>query len=913
MTRRLSPFFLLGLALLGGCLVSAEVPAGVVIQCSEETGCAQGLVCAVAASRCVEEALQDETGPRLLSATALESDRVRLVFDEEIVVGASALSNTAITPSLEVTGLAPVDDEPALLDVFTTTQRGQRLYELIASDISDIFGNPLASEARQTRFEGFGQGPDGSPPSFIAPDDGTQFAVGMVDVSWGSLALVEQYELEVWTEDPSLTDASGPDDVFTVRAPSAEVSIALTEATTHWLRLRSDATRDGEYAVRRIEAIDDTVYVYCPMDAPCTETGTGGNLANPRRTVTQALADARRLGATRVLVAARGGGQAYEETIDVFANLTLRGGYDASFDEAAWDPALNATIISTSESTVLACDSVDTGVSARPTALECPHAEPAAPVDPTPVVAARPVLVEGLELVIDAASTTPSNVVSFQNCDDGLELRGNILRNEGSNPSRTGVFMQSAKPDGSPGPRIISNTIESGLGIQILGVDSRIEGNVINGGGIPEAGGVFITGGNSVLCNNSIDVSFNETGGFVAVYVLQLNPFNGRADVIGNAITVANGPRASVGVILVNADGDILRNSITTGASPTTYGILLQSSEVISERRQWRVEDNDVFAGLGACVNADGEIDGSEPCGFAQSFAFFVGDRGDPVDATFARNLGKTAGMRASSGQAAGLYIGAQTARGNPALESTYDIQNNALTVGCLEVDCTEGCSAGEPDCHLNGLRAGGMVFLVGLPLPEIDWIHNTVHIAEPSRLDANSSNGFRVYGPNNPKNEGRIRYLNNLIIGPGALPASPPRPLELGSGFYSQESNGSGDLAGYGTLRRHNIVVSYDRFARFAPPGTVPLDVATGTEAVAEGLGEGNLGLEDASLDTQDDLALTGFDALNGGLIPTASSPGPLLRGAPYIDTAAVDVSGAERTCPSPTECVSIGAYEVD
>jgi hypothetical protein len=203
-------------------------------------------------------------------------------------------------------------------------------------------------------------GEDTTAPNILTPRNGekiltinpTNLDPMPVTLQWTAKNTATHYTVEIAT-DPDFTDqiAGSP---MTV----ADVSIEFTppDARRYYWRVRADTTAAGSYGSASFDAMDATVYVYCPdTDSTCSDSGMVGNKDNPYRTITAGLVEAQRIGLKKVKVASRNSSvdTPYVETIPILNGVDIFGGYpppgsaspDTAFSDAARDSTANRTII----------------------------------------------------------------------------------------------------------------------------------------------------------------------------------------------------------------------------------------------------------------------------------------------------------------------------------------------------------------------------------------------------------------------------------------------------------------------------------------------------------------------------------------------------------------------------------------
>ncbi len=203
---------------------------------------------------------------------------------------------------------------------------------------------------------------DNTAPGIVRPAPGDIVDYDYVYLEWASRMGASEYTVEIAT-DPGFVNQI-PNSPYTVRAPMAyliltdESDIKLPDGRTYYWRVRADTTDPGLYAKSYFEAMEDKLFVYCPAGEECdnslcndsegANTYCVGNRSKPLRSIRGAINDAADLRMSAVAIAARGSGAgnaAYVEMIEMEDGVSLYGGYDGAFDEAARDPNTYETIL----------------------------------------------------------------------------------------------------------------------------------------------------------------------------------------------------------------------------------------------------------------------------------------------------------------------------------------------------------------------------------------------------------------------------------------------------------------------------------------------------------------------------------------------------------------------------------------
>lgn len=343
--------------------------------------------------------LGDDTPPRVLVATATSATTVRLAFSEAMSPGdVVALVRYRVEPPLALSA-ATYDAATQSVTLTTAEQVPGRSYLVVIDGARDLVGLPLDQASDAVVFTGFGavavvetlQPESGA----ILVDDGSE----QVRLSWSPRSGTTAYALDVFA-DVALTQRA-PGYAASVVVSSASAVLTLPVGRSYFWRVRSDTNVPGVHsAVASFGLVGSVLAVYCPAGATCVAGSGQGTVNSPFASLGAALAFA--AGHPRpwtIAVAARGGGQAYDESVVLPGGLVLRGGYDPTFAEAARDPALNPTTLRSSLAVTVLVEGV---------------------------TAAAPVTLEGLRIL--AADSGPSYAVFARGCSDGLTLRDLALQ-----------------------------------------------------------------------------------------------------------------------------------------------------------------------------------------------------------------------------------------------------------------------------------------------------------------------------------------------------------------------------------------------------------------------------------------------------------------------------------------------------
>lgn len=365
---------------------------------------------------------QDLVPPALLGATAVEATTVRVLFTE--AMGAAGLTTPAsyeVQPPLAVSQVV-YDSTAHTATLTTAAQVPGRSYMLVAKSLADSFGNPLAADGDTATFTGFGTA---SPPEPRAPTDGEVIVddgSGTVHLAWSAWAAASSYYVQLY-DDPALQQptaayASG----VTTTTPSA--TLTLTPGRSYYWRVRNEAVATFGPTMS-FALVGHEVFVRCSAGQTCSYGAGMGTRNAPYLTVGQGLAFASQHGgAFDVLVAGRGGGAVYGESLVLPAGVRLVGGYDPTF--GAHDAALFPTVVQSDLATTMVINGI---------------------------TASTPTVVE--DLTVAASNVGASYAVVVTNSDNGLTLRRVTLRGSdtASNPdSSFALYMVDSGASSATGP-----------------------------------------------------------------------------------------------------------------------------------------------------------------------------------------------------------------------------------------------------------------------------------------------------------------------------------------------------------------------------------------------------------------------------------------------------------------------------
>ncbi|HOW82328.1 MAG TPA: hypothetical protein PK573_07205, partial [Spirochaetota bacterium] len=329
---------------------------------------------------------------------------------------------------------------------------------------------------------------DTSLPNILSPEEGDTVLNLTADLRWTAKEGAEYYSIEVAIDEAFAQQITGSP--FTVEVPNTFYKLTLPSAGTYYWRIRASVTASGQYASSYFDAKEDCLYVYFPYDAADPDakpddTGKTGNLDSPYQTINRALAEAYRLGISKVRVASRGeisagNFAAYEEYFVFREGVSVQGGFNADFSER---------------------HDFSTGLENNPyeTRLEGKYSQSIKIEE-----IYSPTLIEGLSI-----KTTKGMGLNIQNCGIDLIIRFCLIVSEMSYGGSTGLYILNSSS------RIVknliksSNNVELGLtaGLENIGGDPEIINNCIISGSMVNNGGYSYgvhNDGDCILINNTI-------------------------------------------------------------------------------------------------------------------------------------------------------------------------------------------------------------------------------------------------------------------------------------------------------------------------------------------------------------------------------------------------------------------------
>ena len=307
-----------------GCAVSLDVPDEVEVSCRDDADCVDGWVCSPS-GLCVEELSTSFLA--LLAAAAIDSNQVRLIFDQPIVGSvARQREHYAITPVLAVLDAYRDADEAAVV-LRTDDQVFGSSYTVTVDGLVGRGGTFIDPAAASAVFIGFGTPSDTTAPDTLAPaDDALVIGLSQVLV-WSARNGATQYTVKV-AHDPTCT-APILTQTLSAEATSTQVTLSST-GVYHWCvssNLSGSASGHGVFHVT-----DSAVYVHCDTASCAPDATEIGSPDAPMHSVQRAVALAQQLGLSTVRIAGRSAGASYDEVVQIAGTgVDLVGGYDASF------------------------------------------------------------------------------------------------------------------------------------------------------------------------------------------------------------------------------------------------------------------------------------------------------------------------------------------------------------------------------------------------------------------------------------------------------------------------------------------------------------------------------------------------------------------------------------------------------
>jgi hypothetical protein len=332
------------LALAAACRPNLDLPDEGAISCRSNSDCPEPRVCQPRISRCVDEL--DDDAPEVLGATAIDAITVVVTVAEELLaVAPEHLLISTAQPDERLAVLA-VDTSPdgLTLSVTTQTQLPGVSYVVDLASLTDLQGN--APEPSSASFRGFGGAPDTTAPQTLLPAENSRVIVGSehrpIDLIWTARAGASAYTIQVHDS----PDFSSQVASFVVGRDQVSVQFTPLAPVTYYWRVRADVTLDGVFAESQFSVVEDALHVYCAPGPDCSRAA-GPELGDrdfPFRSIARALTTARAERLSMVNVASRGG-EAYAELLVPAGGITLRGGFEADFDEATRDVVANPTMV----------------------------------------------------------------------------------------------------------------------------------------------------------------------------------------------------------------------------------------------------------------------------------------------------------------------------------------------------------------------------------------------------------------------------------------------------------------------------------------------------------------------------------------------------------------------------------------
>jgi hypothetical protein len=419
--------FPLAVVTLVGCSVDLSVSDEAQITCAKKDDCPDDMEC-LGNGRCAPRGTADDTThPGVLAATPLDAEHVVVDFTEAVDEDSAVdPENYQISPALAVVAVVGFDEQSVTLEV--EVQTPDQAYTLTVSGVLDLAGWPLDEDAASADFTGHGVAADPNPPRHLAPAHGELIVdpAGQVFFEWAAATGAPVgYDLEIYDAPDSLTPLV-QERITTLRYPEGSGSYTLPTSTSYWWRVRAVfAHADGPFGLlSRFALLDDRVHVYCAQGSPCTGGEEDGTANQPYEAVRRALGNPVAVGSApwTLAIAARGGGLAYDGSLDLPGNVSLQGGYDPTFAEAARSSDPTATIIR--------------GDSASAASIDCVRDD-------------RPIRIERLTLI--GASGGTSMGLHAVDCGSELELTDSHFVGGATEGRSYGLYFAGDDSD-APGP-----------------------------------------------------------------------------------------------------------------------------------------------------------------------------------------------------------------------------------------------------------------------------------------------------------------------------------------------------------------------------------------------------------------------------------------------------------------------------
>jgi hypothetical protein len=486
----------------------------------------------------------DLTPPRIQSLSAVDERTVQIVFDEALAAEPTA-AQYETTPALAVT-LVSLSADRRVLSFITAPQLATQRYAL-ALQVSDEVGNSTALSAE---FTGFGATIDRTPPSIIAPPPYGKAHHLKALLVWSGKLQARSYSVDVTlASDVAYLDPI-PGSPFLVADGSTSLEVSLPEARTYRFRVRADTTETG-YGESFFEAMDDAIRVFCPA-GPCVDpSDAAGNISKPYRTLYRALLEAVSQDHTRVEVAARPDGSAYEESVTLAPGVDVVGGFDELFSGS--DPVLRETAIKAQyQSTVNAfgLNDLTRAVTLSNVTVHAPREDNAVAIsvlNTSNALTLRHVKVVGPTGVIGGATT-------------GVGVK---LINSGASPASGPLFDQVTIRSGTATNAIALSAANSAL----RALDSTFIGE---GGGI-QTGSVYADRSQIELAGCLLTAA-GGTGGTTGGSVFGLGMLDAAATVNGGTITVGRSGNANSSGIYTVTQSAVSSTLDLTGVAITSGG-----------------------------------------------------------------------------------------------------------------------------------------------------------------------------------------------------------------------------------------------------------------------------------------------------------------------------------------------------
>lgn len=289
----------------------------------------------------------DEVQPQLVTASALSATSVMVAFSESM--DSVDLANVSLYAA---TGLTLSDPQPSgtgqTVLLTTTTQSAGDSHSLTVTGAHDLAGNVIDPAASTKDFTGYGLADDPSAPDLLVPVDGETVvsSARQTELSWTARAGAAEYSVEVFTDSALTVPWSG---AFPIMTSQTSMTFTAEDDQSYWWRVRSDLAPLAFSPARVMSFLSSSIYVSCNESSACDEPDQYGTKNQPYQQINRAVA----LAASRpqpwsVMIAARGGGAEYAETVIVPPDIALKGGYTDSFSELDRDTITHSTVIATS-------------------------------------------------------------------------------------------------------------------------------------------------------------------------------------------------------------------------------------------------------------------------------------------------------------------------------------------------------------------------------------------------------------------------------------------------------------------------------------------------------------------------------------------------------------------------------------